>query len=167
MRPIAAVVSLLLAAVACQAPDTSAAAKTAIDASNANWARLSAAGHADSIAELYAADGVLMPPNMATFRGKEAVRAFFAELNAIKPTLSVRTEQVWGSGTMAFERGRWVFQWPAAVTRPPGVPPVDSGKYMARWEQQGGRWLMVEDIWNSDLPMPNAPASPPAPAARR
>jgi ketosteroid isomerase-like protein len=165
MRTATCLTALLAAALGCQAPDTSAAAKQAIDAANANWARLSAAGHADSIAEFYAADGVLMPPNMATFTGKEAIRAFFAELNAIKPTLSLRAEQVWGRGNLAIEKGRWVFQWPAGVTRPPGVPPVDSGKYLVRWEQQGGRWLMVEDIWNSDLPMPNAPA--PAPAPRR
>jgi hypothetical protein len=35
---------------------------------------------------------------------------------------------------------------------------VDSGKYIVRWAQQNGRWLMVDDIWNSDTPLPTAPA---------
>ena len=35
-------------------PDTSAAAKAAIDAANANWPRLTSTAHADSIADFYA-----------------------------------------------------------------------------------------------------------------
>ena len=62
-------------------PDTSAAAKQAIDANNARWAQLTAAGHADSIAEFYTADAVIMPPNMSTFHGRDSIRAFFAVMN--------------------------------------------------------------------------------------
>jgi ketosteroid isomerase-like protein len=161
MRPAALL--LLVPALACQAPDTSAAAKQAIDAANANWARLTAAGHADSIAEFYHENGVIMPPNMARVQGREGIRAFFAEMNPLKPTLSLRADSVWGSGNMAVEQGRWHFAW-AAGSAPPGAPPVDSGKYLARWVNDGGRWLMVQDVWNSDLPTPTAP---PAPASRR
>src|SRR5213076_1888216 len=80
MRLIPYVPALVAAALGCQAappPDTSASAKQAIDAANAQWPRLTSTGHADSIAEFYAADAVIMPPNMATMRGKDAVRAFF------------------------------------------------------------------------------------------
>jgi len=71
---------------------------------------------------------------------------------------------VWGSGPAATELGRWTFAWPTSATRPPGVPPVDSGKYIVRWVQQDGQWLMAQDIWNSDLALPPPPA--PAPARR-
>ena len=67
---------------------------------------------------------------------------------------------------MALETGRWHYAWPAGVTLPPGTPAVDSGKYLAHWMQRNGKWLMVEDIWNSDLPTP-APPPPPAPTPRR
>src|SRR5438132_4614026 len=88
MRLIRYVPALVAAALGCQAtppPDTAAEAKQAIDAANAQWPRLTSSGHADSIAEFYAADAVLMPPNMATMRGKDAVRAFFATINTIDP----------------------------------------------------------------------------------
>ena len=162
---------LLTAAFACTpAPaDTSASAKQAIDAANAQWARLTSTGHADSIAELFAADGVIMPPNMASMKGRDAIRAFFAEINSItpRPTLTVRAERVVATGPAAVEVGRWHFAFPAGATLPPGMTPVDSGKYIARWEEQNGKWLMVDEIWNSDMPLPAAPVPPPAPARPR
>jgi ketosteroid isomerase-like protein len=158
---------VLLALAGCMPPPGSAAdAKKAIDAANANWPRLTAGGHADSIAEFYAANAVIMPPNMAPTRGKEAIRAFFAELNTAKPTLTLRADSVWASGSAAVEQGRWWWKWTSAP--PPGMPGPDSGKYLVRWVNEGGKWLITQDIWNSDvrLPTPAAPAAKPAPARR-
>jgi ketosteroid isomerase-like protein len=162
MRLVAPSAALLLVALGCAPPaaDTSVAAKTAIDAANAAWPRLTSTGHADSIAEFYAANAVVMPPNMATVRGREAVRAFFATMNPLTPTLTLHADSVWGSGSWAVEVGRWNWAW-AAGKMPPGAPAADSGKYIVRWVNEGGRWLMAQDIWNSDLPVPS-----PAPAAR-
>ncbi|HEV8400417.1 MAG TPA: nuclear transport factor 2 family protein [Gemmatimonadales bacterium] len=157
----------LLALAGCMPPPGSAAdAKKAIDAANASWARLTSSGHADSIAEFYAENAVVMPPNMAPTRGKTAIRAFFAELNALKPTLSLRADSVWASGAAAVEQGRYWWKWAGAP--PPGMPAADSGKYIVRWVNENGRWLMAQDIWNSDvaLPTPAAPAPKPAPARR-
>jgi len=169
MRPHRYLPLVLLAAVACQPADTSASAKTAIDAVNAQWPRLTSTGHADSIAEFYAADAVIMPPNMATMKGKEAIRTFFATLNTMdpKPTLTLRADAVHGAGGMAMERGRWTWTFPAGAKLPPGMAAVDSGKYIVHWMQQNGKWVIVDDIWNSDTPpMPMAPPPPPAPARR-
>jgi ketosteroid isomerase-like protein len=159
MRPAALLLLAAAAALACTpAADNTAAARLAIDAANANWPRLTANGHADSIAEFYDDSAVVFPPNMPAVRGKEAIRAFFAEMNELRPTLTLRAESVWGAGTWALELGRWTFAWPAGATRPPGVPAADSGKYLVRWVQHNGQWLMAEDLWNSDLPTPGAPA---------
>jgi len=171
MRAHTCLAVLLTTAFACRpanssAADSSANAKQAIDAVNAQFARLTSTGHADSIAEFYAADAVIMPPNMATMKGKEAIRTFFATMNAMdpKPTLTLRAEAVHGAGTMAMERGRWHWAFPAGAKLPPGMAAVDSGKYLAHWMQENGKWVMVDDIWNSDTPLPMAPA--PAPAKR-
>ena len=169
MRAYVCLTVVFAAAVACQPADTSANAKQAIDAANAQWPRLTSTGHADSIAEFYAADATVMPPNMATIKGKDAIKAFFATLNTSdpKPTLTLRAEAVHGTGGMAMERGRWTWSYPAGAKLPPGMPAVDSGKYVVHWMQMNGKWLMVEDIWNSDTPMPMATAAPPPPPARR
>ena len=169
MRAVYHLIPLLAVAFACQPADTSASAKQAIDAANAQWPRLTSTGHADSIAEVYAADAVLMPPNMPTMRGKDAVRTFFATINTIdpRPTLTLRAVTVVASGPVAVETGRWHWAFPAGAKLPPGMAAVDSGKYIVRWTQQNGRWLMVDDIWNSDSPLPTAPAPAPPPASRR
>jgi len=158
---------LLAAALGCQAAapakDTSAEAKQAIDAANANWPRLTAAGHADSLAQFYHPSAVLLPPNMSAVHGRDSIRAFFAVMNTMSSppaVLTLRAESVWASGPMAVELGRWNFAWPAAAKRPPGMPAADSGKYMVRWVNENGRWLMVQDIWNSDVALPTAPAAP-------
>jgi len=168
MRPVYHLVPLLAVAFACQPADTSASAKQAIDAANAQWPRLTSTGHADSIAEFYAADALIMPPNMATMKGKDAIKAFFATMNTMdpRPILTLRAETVAGAGTTAIERGRWNWAFAAGAKLPPGMPAVDSGKYIVRWEQQNGQWRMVDDIWNSDSPLPTPPAPPPAPARR-
>lgn len=146
-------------------PDTSAAARTAIDGVNANWPRLTASGHADSLADSYTADAVIMPPNMATVHGRDSIRAFFTTLNAVKPTLTLKALMVWGSGSSATEMGRWNWSWAAGTTPPPGMPPADSGKYLVRWVEDNGKWLIAQDIWNSDVPTP-MPAAAPAPAKK-
>ncbi len=153
MRPRHTLPILVVAALACQAAppptDTSAEAKQAIDAADAKWARLTAAGHADSLADLYHASGVMLPPNMPPVHGRDAIRGFMTMMNSMSsppPVLTVRAESVWAQGPLALELA--------------GAPAADSGKYMVRWVNDGGRWLMVQDIWNSDVALPTAPASP-------
>jgi len=166
MRTPRCFIPLLVAVIGCQPPkpaDTSVAAKQAIDADNATWERLTAAGHADSIADFYQSTAVLLPPNMAPVHGRDSIRAFFGAMNGMSsppPVLTLRAESVWASGPMAVEQGRWHFAWPAAAKRPPGAPAADSGKYIVRWVNENGRWLMAQDIWNSDVALPMAPASP-------
>ena len=167
MRPRHTLPILVAAALGCQAApppkDTSAEAKQAIDAADARWGRLTAAGHADSLADLYHANGVMLPPNMAPVRGRDAIRGFMTMMNSMSsppPVLTVRAESVWAQGALAVELGRWNFAWAAGAKRPPGAPAADSGKYIVRWVQENGRWLMVQDIWNSDVAMPMAPAAP-------
>jgi len=159
MRAIQALPILLAAGLGCQAappPDITAEAKQAIDAANANWARLTAAGHADSLAQYYRANAVLLPPNMPAVHGRDSIRAFFrGAQHHVQPAsvLTVRADSVWASGAMAVDLGRWHFAWPAAAKRPP-VCRGRLGKYVVRWVNDSGHWFMAQDIWNSDVPLP-------------
>src|SRR5258708_19720179 len=85
MRAHTYLTALLAAAFACEPADTSANAKQAIDAANAQWPRLTSTGHADSIAQFYTTDALIMPPNIPTMKGNDAVKALFPPLNPIHP----------------------------------------------------------------------------------
>lgn len=134
--------------------------RSAIDANNNAFMQHMLAGHGDSVAALYANDANVMPPNMAPMRGMDAIRAGMnGMLQMTKPTsFTLKSENVVVDGPMAIERGRYTWSEPG----PNNTVVSDSGKYLVHWHKVGDRWVMKDDMWNSDNPPP-----PPAPARRR
>lgn len=130
-----------------------AAAKTAIEASNASFVVHFNAGQGDSIAAHYTEDGRVMGPNMPAAVGRAAIAGSMGMMAGA--TLALNTESVAANGPMAVERGTY-----SITLTPPGAtaPITDTGKYLVHWHKVGDKWMMVEDIWNSDLPaMPEPP----------
>jgi ketosteroid isomerase-like protein len=137
----------------------SAAAKTAIEASNAQFAAHFNAGHGDSVAAIYADNGRVLAPNTPAVSGRAAITAFMATMAPMKPALTLTTQSVAANGPLAVEMGTYSF-----TMTPPGAPaPItDTGKYLVHWHKVGDKWMMVDDIWNSDLPaMAEPPKEPP------
>lgn len=134
------------------------AARTGIEASNQQFMIHFNAGHGDSVAAIYAENGRMMAPNMAVAVGREAIAKGLADMAGMKPTLELKTESVVASGPVAVEMGTYKF-----TGTPPGMkdPITDTGKYLVHWQKVGDKWLMAEDIWNSDLPAMAMPAPPP------
>jgi len=132
-----------------------ASARTAIEASNQQFVMHFNAGHGDSVAAFYAEDGRVMAPNMAVASGRQAIAASMGMMAGA--TLALTTESVAASGPLAVERGTYTI-----TLTPPGAkaPITDNGKYLVHWHKVGDKWMMVDDIWNSDLPP--MPAGPPA-----
>ena len=135
-----------------------AAAKTAIEASNVRFAAHFNAGHGDSVAAFYTEDGRVMAPNMAVASGRQAIAGSMGMMAGA--TLVLTTESVDANGALAVERGTYKI-----TLTPPGAPgPItDTGKYLVHWRKVGDNWMMVDDIWNSDLPampMAEAPKKP-------
>lgn len=131
-----------------------AAAKTAIEASNVQFMAHFNAGHGDSVAAFYTEDGRVMAPNAPAAVGRPAIAQAMA-LGPANPALTLVTGSVVANGPLAVELGTYTI-----TLNMPGAPsPItDSGKYMVSWRKVADRWMMVEDIWNSDLPAPPAPA---------
>jgi ketosteroid isomerase-like protein len=157
LLPILAVLSLTAcrpraespeAAMARQAADQKAA-EEAIAAAQERFVLHYNSGHADSLAAFYAPDAHLMPSNLPTVVGTAAIQAAFTQALASKGQLKLVTESVSASGDLAVERGTY-----EETYTPPGssTPVTDRGKYLAHWQRIGGKWLMMDDIANSDLP---------------
>ena len=141
-----------------------ATARTAIEATNARWMAHLAAGHADSVAALYATNARMMSEGAPTAVGHAAIAQAYGQMFAMGQwTIQLHPDSVWANGPLVLETGTWTSTFKPAA----GAPPMDTastGKYMVRWTQENGRWVLADDIFNSDK-MPSPP--PAAPASRR
>jgi uncharacterized protein (TIGR02246 family) len=146
-----------LAACAPKAPDTAADA-AAIKADSPTWFKLYNAGDADGVAGLYAEDGVVLAPGAPAVVGRSAIRDLIASdiANSRGAGLTFKGDEVTDvgvSGDLAWFTGTF------SVTDASGAT-VDKGKYVTVLRRADGKWPIIRDIWNSDMP----PAAPPAPA---
>ena len=104
-----------------------------------------------AVASLHTEDTVVLPPNLEMMKGREAVQdAIAAEINAGATDLALTTLDVYGSGDLAYEIGRYALK----VKQDGQIIMQDSGKYIVVWEQVSkDNWLIKADIWNTDLPL--------------
>ena len=122
----------------------------AIRAQVDHWLQLVKAKDASSIAQLYAEDGAVMPPNAPIGKGRAAIQQTWASLMQLPGfDLTFTPEQiiVSSSGDMALDRGTY-----RLTVAPKGTAQTDTGKYVVVWRKIGGEWKAAADIFNSDLP---------------
>ena len=110
--------------------------------------------HRDSTAAaMYAENATFMPPNQGMVQGRAAILAWMKTV----PPMSHFTASaidINGRGDLAYVRGTYQVVYLAGAT--------DHGKFLeVRRGGKDGRWLIIADIFNSDLP-PAAPVAAPA-----
>jgi uncharacterized protein (TIGR02246 family) len=114
----------------------------------ARWLELVKAKDAAGIAELYAEDGAVMPPNAPIGKGRAAIKQTWASMMQTPGFgLTFVPEQiiVSSSGDMALDRGTYTLNF-----APDGTAQTDTGKYVVVWRKVGGEWKVAADIFNSD-----------------
>jgi uncharacterized protein (TIGR02246 family) len=131
------------------AVDTSAD-EQAIRGQVARWLQLVKAKDAAGIAELYAEDGAVMPPNAPIGKGRTAIQQTWASIMRTPGfSLTFVPEEIVLSSSrdLALDRGTY-----RLTMAPHGATQTDTGKYVVVWRKIGGDWKAVADIFNSDLP---------------
>ncbi len=114
------------------------------------WLQLVKTKDAAGIAELYAEDGAVMPPNAPIGKGRAAIQQTWAAmmrtpgfgLNIVPELILVSS-----SGDIALDRGTY-----RLTIAPDGSTQTDTGKYVVVWRKIGREWKVAADIFNSDLP---------------
>jgi ketosteroid isomerase-like protein len=106
-------------------------------------------GDATAIANLYTKAGSVLPPNSEVIRGIEAIRGFWrgamdrgikgAKLETVD--LEVYQDAAWEAGNYTLTGAKGEV--------------MDRGKYIVVWKDEGGKWKLHRDIWNSSLPAPS------------
>ena len=101
-------------------------------------------------AAIYAENATFMPPNQAMVQGRAAIRTWIKNSPPLKQFV-VSPIEINGRGDLAYLRGTFQAVFENGTT--------DRGKFLEiRRRDKDGRWLIVSDIFNSDLPVSPAPA---------
>ncbi|MGA8142818.1 MAG: DUF4440 domain-containing protein [Candidatus Acidiferrales bacterium] len=159
---VAACFAFIFVAAGCakQPPaDTRAADESAIRDLDAQWSKTAGARDVDGAVSFYSDDATLLPPNAPLAADKQSIRAEWTELLAPDSSLSWRSSKVdvARSGDLAYSTGAYQM----SLKNPQGKLIEDHGKFLEVWKKQAdGKWKVVADVYNSDLPVV-APAPAP------
>lgn len=139
--------ALMCAPVLAARADTLAQVRAQIDAANAHYAPAVFARNAATIAGDYLKDGVFVPPSGVPVRGRDAIRAFYAErfakMHGGLISIKCATTSLRYDGTAALEQGTCTF-----VSRTvDGKKATRTGKYLTVWRKDAdGRWRIAVDL---------------------
>lgn len=154
MRRMAALsVVVLMTGAACAVPPGADPAQALADLREADGQYLAAVNAKDAEAMLafYAADAVMLAPNMPAATGHDAIRTLASEMFSTPGmTVNVTAVSVDAGADIGYSRATAA----VTVTGPDGMPMAESGPDVHVWKKQAdGTWKIVIDIWNSDMPL--------------
>ena len=123
-----------------------------------DWALACNNKQLDDLIEFYAADALVLRPNLPPVRGTTAIREFFfAALDSGLGDVEMESLRVELLGDVAYEAGRCKMLVPIAV----GKRREERGKYVVVFaKQKSGEWKAVVDSWSTDLTLGAGDAIP-------
>lgn len=138
----------------------SAAFAAAIDSAAAKMREFVTACNADSMASLYTETAVMLPANEPVVMGRDSIRAKFAQYCSWGSwTWTPTTQATVANGPIGIERGSYTLVFTPGPNAPRGMTAMaDTGKYLLHWHKVGDRWMIADDIGNSDRPAAPPPS---------
>ena len=135
-------------------PDTREADERAVRECEIEASKALAAKNLESFISFFADDALGLYPNTPIITGKDALRqlwktvfaipGFAMSFQLVKVEVSRSGDLAWGHGTVT-----------RTMNDATGKPVTGKGKYIIVYKKQpDGKWKVVADIGNSDLPMP-------------
>ena len=133
--------------------DTRATDEAALRQLDGEWSKAAGARDVGKTVSYYAADAMVMPPNIPALTTKEAIRGLWQSMLGT-PGFSggwkATKVEVARSGDLGYVSGSYEFTEKDAG----GKPITDKGKYLEIWKKQSdGSWKCVVDMFSSDLPL--------------
>ena len=147
MRRIFLATLVIVASTAFAYSQTSATRK-AIEANIKSFVEALNKGDAAAVAQMYAADAKVLPPNEKIVEGRANIQAFWqGAIGAGLKMTSLTPTTITPAGNLLVETGKYVMTIPAG-----GATMTDEGKYVVVWRREGRNWKIIRDIFNSDKP---------------
>jgi ketosteroid isomerase-like protein len=126
---------------------------------DAQWSAAAGSKDLEKTISFYSEGAIVLPTNAPAATTKGAIRNTWKDLLA-SPGLAISWKttkvEVAKSGDIAYTTGTYEL----TMSDTSGKPVPDHSKYVEVWKRQAdGKWKVVADIWNSDLPLSgSAPA---------
>ena len=122
-----------------------AQSKADIQQLNDQWAAAFNKGDAAALAAMYTEDAYLLPAGAPMAKGRAAIEASLKQTVTQVGDIKITTIEVKPLGPEAArEIGTATFKTKAQ-------PPQDGAlKYAVVWQQESGKWKLLQDIWNMD-----------------
>lgn len=119
-----------------------------------SWLGSFNSGDVDGLALMYTADARVMPPDVPTVSGHDAIATFWREYNPGQVRISLGDVESRKLGEFWFREGNYTAMFPDE-----GEPRV--GKFIELWKKEGSNWLMYRQMWSRNSPPPagQAPAA--------
>jgi ketosteroid isomerase-like protein len=131
------------------APDT-AADMAAIRAVNPVWFKAFNSGDVEGVVSLYADNAILNTPGVAPAHGTAAIReAYTRDMSGFR---AAGLSQAAGPNGEFGVSGDLGYEWNTFTVTDKSGKTVDTGKYMSVFARRNGKWLIIQDMWNSDTP---------------
>jgi ketosteroid isomerase-like protein len=120
---------------------------------DAEWSKVTGAKNLEGFMGLVSENGSIFPPNEQKLSESAAIRKWISDMMA-NPGFAVNwqplTVEVSTSGDLGYTMGTYNL----TLHDPQGKAITDSGKYVTVWKKQPeGKWKVVADIFNSNLPL--------------
>jgi ketosteroid isomerase-like protein len=146
-------VSLPIFLLSCKQPTNVADVRKEIEAADARQMQAFATKDMAGLTANYAADAMVLPQNGPMVSGRENREAFFKEMSNMVSGFKFSMSHFDASGDLAYEVGTYTGMM---------GPVSDTGKFVTVWKRQAdGKWMIVADIFNTNLAPPAAAPPPP------
>jgi uncharacterized protein (TIGR02246 family) len=143
----------LLIICAASIAEAQQSARTAIEASNKQFAEAFNKGDAAALANMYTMDARVLPPNGEMVEGRSNIEKFWqGAMCAGMKMVSLETVDVETHGNVVVEIGRYT----ATMHGAGGTTTTDKGKYVVVWKREGESWKLAVDIFNTSIPTASA-----------
>jgi ketosteroid isomerase-like protein len=133
--------------LSCKQQTNVAEARKAIEEADARQLEAFATKDLAGLTANYAPDAIILPQNGPMVSDREGREAFFRDMANMVSDFHFSMTTFDASGDLAYEVGTYSGMM---------GPIADTGKFLTVWKRQAdGKWMIVADIFNTNLPMPS------------
>ena len=140
------VLLVLIGLIGLSLPAAAEDVRKGVEQANARMIEAFKAGDAAAIANLYAEDAKMLPPDASEIAGRRDIQQLWQGwIDGGLKDLTLKSTEVEASGDLAYEIGEFSLQAPAENN----TMATTTGNYLVVWKHgTDGRWRLQVDTWN-------------------